>query len=214
MARILPACPRNLNTRDWREVFLPAYRVFPAPPAVLGGTIARVDPYALQLFADLQQSGFRDLSGSRMSARIPVSRDLLNRVVADALARSTAPVTGVDIRPLDGDRFDVVITLKWRLAPALKVTVVIERQPDFPASPVLVLRWSLMGGIGVIASRLIASLDRLPPGIQLKSDVLVVDIPALAAASPAAQVLPFVMAMELHTHIDEAVIVVHLGIGE
>jgi hypothetical protein len=173
-----------------------------------------VDSYALQLLTDLQQSGFRDISGSRLSTRIPVSRDLLNRIVAHALEASTAPVTGVDIRPLDGDRFDVVITLKWRLAPTIKVGVVIERQPEFPASPVLVLRWSLLGGLGVMASRLIASLDRLPVGIQLKDDTLVLDIPALAGSGPASQVLPFVKAMELHTHADSTVIIVHLQIGE
>ena len=132
--------------------------------------------HASQLLAYLKSSAFRDLAGTRVSARIPVSRSLLNRVAADALQGSTAPVRGVDIRPRAGDEFDVLITLSWPFVPPLKVTFVVERQPEFPASPMLVLRWSLLGAMGAIASRLIASFDRLPAGVRLDGNRLLLDL--------------------------------------
>jgi len=42
-------------------------------------------PNISELLAYLQQSSFRDVAGSRASARIPVSRALVNGLVAQAL---------------------------------------------------------------------------------------------------------------------------------
>lgn len=61
------------------------------------------------LFAHLQSSGLRDIAGSRVSARIPVSSSLINQLVAEALRGTTAPVRAVDVRPKRGDQFDLVI---------------------------------------------------------------------------------------------------------
>ena len=167
---------------------------------------------ASKLLSDLQASGFGDLGGSRVSARIPVSRALLNRVVAEAFAGSSTPVRAVDIRPRAGDQFDVVITVSWPFVPPLTAAFTIDQQPSFPASPLLVLRWSFLGAAGAIASRLITSFDRLPAGIRLDGDRLLLDIPVLAARSPAASVLAYVRSFELHTLEDRAVISLELEI--
>ena len=164
-----------------------------------------------QLLEYLTSSAFRDIAGSRVSARIPVSRSLLNRVVADALQGITTPVRGVDIRPRAGDEFEVLIALSWPFVPPLKVTFVVERQPEFPASPALVVRWSFLGAMGAIASRLIASVDRLPPGVRLDGNRLVLDIPALAGPERAA-LLPAVRSLEIHTLDDRVVFDVELEI--
>ena len=171
-----------------------------------------MDPYATQLLAHLRSSAFRDIAGSRVSARIPVARSLVNMLVAHALEGTTTPVRGVDVRPHEGDRFDVLVTLSWAFVPPLKVAVTVERQPQFPASPVLVLRWSLFGAVGVLASRLIASLGRLPAGIRLDGDRLELDIPTLAAREPAVTLLPFVKALQIHTSDDHVVLDVELEI--
>jgi hypothetical protein len=149
-----------------------------------------------------------------VSARIPVSRALLNRLVADALAGRNTPVRSVDLRPRPGDRFDAIVTVSWPFVPALTVTFTIDRQPTFPASPLLVLRWSFLGGVGAIASRLIAALDRLPDGVRLDADRLLLDIPVLAARSPAATMIGYVKALELHTLDDRAVVHLELAIPE
>jgi hypothetical protein len=173
-----------------------------------------VDPYFSDLLADLRRSGFNDLAGSRFAARIPVSRALLNRVVAHVVQKAAAPVRDIDVRPLDGDRFDAVVTTNWRLMPPLKIAFAIERQPAFPESPALVLRWSLLGGLGTIASRVIAAFDRLPAGVRLQDDRLVLDIPVLAAGGPALELLSYLKALQLHTVAGRAMIDLELEISE
>jgi len=110
------------------------------------------------------------------------------------------------VRPHDGDQFDLVLTLSWPFVPPLKVAVAVAQQPVLPASPVLVFRWSLLGAVGVLASRVIASFDRLPPGVRLDGDRLLLDLPMLAARGPAATLLPFLKTLEVHT-IDERIVV-------
>ena len=173
-----------------------------------------MDAFASQLLAHLQSSAFRDVAGSRVSARIPVSRSLLNGVVAHVLEGATTPVRQVDVQPRDGDQLDAIVTVSWPFVPPLKVQVAVDRQPQFPASPVLALRWSLLGGLGTIASRLIAALDRLPAGVRLDCNRLELDIPVLVARSPAEPLVPWVRTLELHTIADRVVIVVDLEIPE
>jgi hypothetical protein len=108
----------------------------------------------------------------------------------------------------------VVLTLAWPLVPPLNVAVSVAEQPAFPASPVLVFRWSLWGAMGALASRVIAALDRLPAGIRLDGDRLLVDIPAVAWREPAATLLPFVKKLQLHTIDDRIVLDVELEIPE
>jgi hypothetical protein len=166
---------------------------------------------ASQLLAYLASLAFRDIAGSRVSARIPVSRALLNRVVADALQGTTTPVRSVDIRPRAGDEFEVLIAVSWPFIPPLKVTLVVERQPQFPASPVLVLRWSFLGAMGAIVSRLVASFDRLPAGVRLDGNRVVLDIPTLAGPD-GAMLLPALKSLEIHTLDDRAVFDIELEI--
>jgi hypothetical protein len=173
-----------------------------------------LDAFASQLLADLQSSAFRDIAGSRVSARIPVSRALLNELAAQALRGTTTPVRQLDIRPREGDQLDVIVTVSWPFVPPLKVAIAVDRQPIFPDSPVLVLRWSLLGGVGAIASRLIGAFHRLPAGVRLDGDRLELDIAALAARSPAAPLLRYMRTLELHTVADRAVIVVDLEVPE
>jgi hypothetical protein len=173
-----------------------------------------MDAYATALLASLQSSAFRDIAGAQVSARVPISRALLNRMVADFMRTTRTPVRDVDIRPRDGDRLDVVISLTWPFVPPLTLSIAIEQQPAFPASPVLLLRWTLLGVLGTIASRVIASLDRLPPGVTLERDHLELDIPALASPTAAGAILPFVRKLELHTADDVVLLDVDLSVRQ
>jgi hypothetical protein len=155
-------------------------------------------PNISELLAYLQQSSFKDVAGARASMHLPVARSLINIVVAQALQGSGTPVKSVDVQPHDGDRFTVTVAVTWPFVPALDIGLTIERQPEFPSSPILVLHWSLLGGLGAIAARFIKSLDRLPPGLRVDGEFIVVDIPALAGAQAAAA-LPYVRRLQLHT---------------
>lgn len=168
--------------------------------------------YFSALLTNLQASGFRDVPGGRVSAHIPVTRALLNRVVADAIKGSAAPVRSIDIVPRAGDEFDALVTLTWPLVPTLKVTFRIEQQPRFPASPLLILRWSFLGGLGAFASRFVGSLKQLPDGVRLEDDRLVLDIAAMAGRTPAGEVLRYLKTLELHTVDDHAIVDLELGV--
>ena len=171
-----------------------------------------MDAIVSELLARLQSTSFADLAGARVSARIPVSRALVNQVVARALQQRAAPVKQIDIRPLEGDRFDAVVTLTLPLVPPLKIGVVIERQPEFPASPVLVLRWSLLGGLGAILAKLFGPHQKMPPGVRLDGDRLLVDIPAAAAGTPAAQLVGYLRGLEVHTAPEQLVVQLDLEV--
>ena len=164
------------------------------------------------LLAHLQSSGLRDIAGARVSARVPLSSSLINRLVAEALQGTTAPVRAVDVRPSKGDRFELVITLTWPFVPPLKAVFTVEQQPQFPGAPVLVLGWSLLGAAGAFASRVVTALDKLPPGVRLEPNRVLLDIPVLAGGGPAAPVLPYLRSLELHTADDRAVLEIQLAI--
>src|SRR2546423_1184193 len=119
------------------------------------------------VLARLQRNDFRDVAGARVFAYVPVSPSLVNEMVARTLPTGGA-IRRLDVRPLADDRFEVVVTTSWTLVPPVTVTLVVERQPEFPAAPTLVVRWSLAPGLDAIASQFVGSLNRrLPPGVQL-----------------------------------------------
>jgi hypothetical protein len=152
-----------------------------------------------ELLASLQHSSFKDIAGSRASVRIPVARSLVNAFIAQALKGRSVPVTSIDVQPHDGDRIDVIVGVTWPFVPALTVGVSIERQPVFPASPILVLHWSLLGAVGALASRFVKGFNRLPPGIRLEGEFVVLDLPVLAAGTPVAAALPYIRNLQVHT---------------
>ena len=56
--------------------------------------------------------------------------------------------------------------------------------------------------------------QKLPPGVRLEGERVRLDLPTLAARSPAAPFLGYVRALELHTFEDRAVIDAELAIPE
>jgi hypothetical protein len=172
-----------------------------------------LDAFVSELLAHLQSTSFADLAGTRVSARVPVSRGLINRLVARALQGRSAPVRQVDLRPHDGDKLDAIVTLTLPLVPPLKVAVVVERQPQFPSSPVLVLRWSLLGGLGAMLSKFIGPQQKMPPGVRLDGDRVLVDIPEALAGTAAAPLLAFLRGVELHTAADRLIIAADLEVS-
>ena len=136
----------------------------------------------------------------------------MNGLAAQALRETKTPVRQLDIRPRNGDLIDVIVTVSWPFVPPLKVAVAVDQQPQFPDSPILVLRWSLFGGLGAIAARLLGSMGKLPPGVRLDGDRLMLDIRVLAAQSPAAPLLQYLRTLEVHTLDDRLVIVTNAEI--
>src|SRR5688572_17700400 len=98
------------------------------------------------LLLNLRDAGFRDLAGTRISGSIPVSERLLNQLVAATMPKNL-PVREVTVRPEPGNRFSVRISPRAAFLPQLTVKLEIEKQPQFPTSPEIVLRMATMGGL-------------------------------------------------------------------
>ena len=150
----------------------------------------------LELLQHLQSTRFRDLAGTRAAATVPVSEPLLNRLIAATLP-AHAPVRSVAVLPETGNHFSVRIVPKAALLPAITLKLVIERQPELPASPVLVLRMVTLGGLFGLASGAIAGL--LPPGIQLQGERILVDLRRLAAERGLSEPFEYVTALRVET---------------
>ena len=157
----------------------------------------QIEPW-LALLREQQSTHFADLAGAHASFTIPVSDRLLNRIIADRLPPSS-PISELQLRAEDGNRATVSVKLA-RLAflPAVRVRLTIERQPELPASPILVLRLAFEG-VAALASPALQFLKSLPPGIALERDRLHVDLATLLAQYGAADALLYVTALELAT---------------
>ena len=144
-----------------------------------------------------QAAQFEDLRGAEVAAEVPISERLLNEIVHEWLPRSI-PLRDLHVSPQAGDRFLVRARLgSSALLPPLKLTVVIDRQPDLPVSPILVLK--LEGALMTLAGPALRFLDALPPGIRLEHDRIYVDIPTMLEQRGLAQYVGFIQRLEVHT---------------
>jgi hypothetical protein len=159
-----------------------------------------------------QASGFEDLRGAEVSATVPISERLLNEFIQESLPRSV-PIRDLHVSPQRGDRFAVRARLgSSSFLPPLTVTVLIERQPELPSSPILVLKLE-MGALLSLAAPALRFLDALPPGMRLERDRIYVDLAKLLEQRGFGQYLEFVQRLELHTTDGALIASVRAGVG-
>ena len=173
----------------------------------------RAMPSPLDRVRDLLGVGLDEIPGATVVAEIPIPDAVINRLVAQALARSEAPVTRVHIETGDADRLLAYVTIRGpRLIPEVKVLVEIERQPELPHSPVLVLRWSLpgMGPLAMIAAPFVSNLKKLPPGIRLDGERAVVDLAEMLRSRGMADVLSLLARLHVNTQAGRVLVRVEL----
>jgi hypothetical protein len=126
-------------------------------------------------------AGFEDLRGAEAAVTLPVSDRLLNEIIAEALP-SSGRVRDVEVRAQTGNRFAVRARIGGAsFLPPLNLTVAIDRQPELPASPSLVLRLE-RGGLLSLAGPALRFFDALPPGIRIQDDRIHVDLAQLLEA--------------------------------
>src|SRR5215203_5850390 len=85
----------------------------------------------------------KELSGATVDADIPLTPALINRKIAEYVARTDGKVSAVVVEPRSSNALIVHVRFRSALVPPLPVHLEIAGQPEWPASPVLVLRWSL-----------------------------------------------------------------------
>lgn len=131
-----------------------------------------------RLLQHLNVTDFGELAGARLFATIPIAESLLNAIIRDTMPQNL-PVRDVSVRPEDGNRLSVRLTPRAMFVPALTLKLNIERQPEIPTAPVLVLRLATMPGLLGIAGAAFP-LDRvLPPGIRLQGETITVHLDEL-----------------------------------
>jgi hypothetical protein len=155
----------------------------------------------MQQIRDLLGFDLNELAGAHVSGEVPLNDSLLNRLIAERISASQTPVETVVVEPHNADRLTVHLQLRASLVPRLKLHLQIEQQPEFPASPVLVLRWSLGGlaGLARLASPVLSLLDVLPPGVRVQGDLVGVDIAEIIRARGFEDALRYIRSLRVST---------------
>jgi len=150
------------------------------------------------IILEQQTAGFPAFTGAHVAAFIPISATLLNEIVAQALPPG-APVSDLQIEPQAGNAVRVHLRIaRAPLIPPLTVTLLIERQPQLPGSPVLVLRLA-SAGLSLLARAASHFFELLPNGLRLENDLLFVDIAGLLRQRGVVDWLQYVNELEITT---------------
>jgi hypothetical protein len=150
------------------------------------------------LFERLRGSGFRDLAGTRIAARIPIAEPLLNELVARFLPESGA-IRQLTLQPQPNDHVGLRVKLaRPEVLPPITAMLAIERQPELPYKPSLGLRLSGLPSLLTLAGpSLLGSL--LPPGMRLDSGLLTIDLHVLLAKHGQAELLTYFDRLRINT---------------
>lgn len=132
-----------------------------------------------RILEHLQATGFGEIAGTRVHATVPIAETLLNRLIRDTMPQNL-PLRNVAVTPEDGNRLSVRIVPKAMFVPAMTLKLIIEKQPEIPISPVLVLRLATMPGLLGLAGAALSLDKMLPPGVRMQGEVILVDLQAMA----------------------------------
>jgi len=159
--------------------------------------LAPMAPWWRTLLLEQQRAGFRDVAGASASVVLPISDQLLTQLASERVPSKW--VSDLEIHAVAGDQFVVRGRLPQLLfLPPVRVRVLIDRQPQFPESPVLVLRL-IPEGFAALGTAFLPLLARLPPGISLEGQLMTIDVPVLLRASDASRALDFLTSLRVRT---------------
>jgi hypothetical protein len=141
-----------------------------------------------------------EIKGLVLQGELPVTDGVLNRLLAEQLAKRETPVAAVRVEGRDHDEADVLLVARTRLVPPIRMHVKIEQQPDLPRSAVLGLRWSIPGAgpLALLAGPALAFFKALPPGVRMHKDHVTIDLRELLAANGCGELGDYVRRVQLH----------------
>lgn len=141
-----------------------------------------------------------DIPGASLAGEIPISDAVVNRLIADRL-RDHPQVASVRLQAQDADIVDVHVTPRARLLPPLKIAARIERQPEFPDQPVLLLQWTMpgIGPLAMLAAPALAFFKALPRGIKADGDRVAIDVREMLESRGLGEVMGLIRQAAIHT---------------
>jgi len=173
-----------------------------------------MDARLSQLLAQQQAARFAGLSGSEGRATIRIAGPVLNDAARIFVASAATPaVADVTITPHAANRIGVRLKLaKPAFLPSLNLTLQIERQPQLPESPELILRMSGVGGMMRLAGPAISSFGALPPGVRLEGDRMILDLRAILQTQGKGELLDFAEQLQVLSEEGTVVLLVQLRV--
>lgn len=159
------------------------------------------------------RDGFPDLTGSDVTATIPIADRAINELIAGLLPAG-GKIREVRIESEVGNKVTAKIRLSGPAAlPTIPVTLAIEDQPDLPTRPVLGLRLSHASRFVALAASALPTMVTLPPGITMDHDRILVDIRRLLADRGLEGWLEYVTDLRLTTSAGAIVLGIRAGVG-
>lgn len=162
----------------------------------------------MELLRAERQRGFPSFPGASAGFTLPIAESFVTKLIAEALP-ATAPVGEVVFSAMPGDRFTIALrVLRPVFLPRVTLSFTIERQPEFPRAPELVLRVRVAGlsGIAALAAPVLRMFEAVPRGVRLDGERVHVDVAAIAEQQGAADLLRYVEALQVHTREHELVV--------
>lgn len=155
-----------------------------------------------------------EIAGTSLVGEIPIRETLINRFIARKLA-GHPHVASVHVTLLEADEALVRVEPRTRLMPSIPVAVRIERQPDLPRDAVLRLRWSLpsSGPLTLVVRAIAGFIKTTPPGIQIDSDVILVDLETLLKERGLEEALQLLHRIAFHTRPGALLVQLQAGLG-
>ena len=149
---------------------------------------------------DMMRAAFYQGAKHFTTGEIPVPASLLNRFIAERL-ESNAQIASLHVEPQPGDAALIRVVPRTRLVPAVTITAHIERQAEFPQDPRLLIRWSLptAGPLALFAGPVLSYFKRMPPGVRLDGDRVVIDVPEVLRSRGVEDVGALIRRLTVHS---------------
>ena len=149
---------------------------------------------------DLIGVDLEELKGAQLSGAIPFPDVLLNRWIAGKLDNAGARVSSVTLESRDGNAISAHVRLRSSFVPTVTVDATVERQPEFPESPALVLRWApRLGPLSAFAAQAVDSFAKLPTWVRLDPETVTIDAAELIRSLGYGELLPYIKSLRVLT---------------
>lgn len=142
-----------------------------------------------------------DLAGTTLAGEIPFGEGVVNRLIAARIANHPQ-IASVRVQAQEADVVGIMVTPRSRLVPAIRVVARIERQPEFPTDPALLLRWNVpaLGPLAtMLAGPVLGFFTALPRGIRADGGRIAVDVRELLEAQGVGELAGFIRQAAIHT---------------